>query len=78
MLETFYNNFGFVGAIVISFLCFAAFICWVAGIAGIAQLPESKSKNKKLLICIFFPPYPFFWLFYDIYRERKMMQKEIK
>ncbi|MBN2731596.1 MAG: hypothetical protein JXR26_04110 [Balneolaceae bacterium] len=73
MLETFYNTFGFFGAILVAFLSFAIFIFWVAGIAGIVYLPESKDKNKKLLFCVIFPPYPFFWIFYDINRERKMM-----
>ena len=76
MLETFFNTFGFFGAILIAFIGFAIFIFWVAGIAGIVYLPESKDKNKKILLCLFFPPYPFFWMFYDINRERKLMQDE--
>ena len=76
MLETFFNTFGFFGAILIAFIGFAIFIFWVAGIAGIVYLPESKDKNKKILLSLFFPPYPFFWMFYDINRERKLMQEE--
>jgi hypothetical protein len=76
MLEIFYNTFGFFGAILIAFLGFSIFICWIAGIAGIAYLPESKNRTLKLVLSIIFPPYPFFWLLYDIYQERKLMQEE--
>lgn len=75
MLETFFNTFGFFGAIMIAFIGFAIFIFWVAGIAGIVYLPESKGKNKKIIFSLLFPPYPLFWMFYDIYREREMMKE---
>ncbi len=77
MLETFYNTFGFFGAIFIAFLGFAFFIFWIAGIAGIAYLPESHAnKTTKLIFSVLFPPFPIAWLFYDIYREREMMRED--
>lgn len=76
MLETFYHTFGFFGAILVAFLCFALFILWVAGIAGIVYQPETKSKNIKLVLSIFFPPFPIFWLFYDINEERQRLKEE--
>ena len=76
MLETFYNTFGFFGAILVAFGCFAVFIFWAAGVAGIAYLPENSNKNVKLLLAILFPPYPIGWLFYDIYSEREMMREK--
>jgi membrane-bound ClpP family serine protease len=75
MLETFFQSFGFFGALFIALLAFCAFIFWFAGIAGIADLPASRKKNIQLIVCIVFPPYPFFWVFYDINRERKRMKE---
>lgn len=76
MLETFYNTFGFFGATCVAFLSFTLFIFWIAGIAGIADMPEGNNKNIKLIISALFPPYPFIWMFYDIYRERSLMRDE--
>lgn len=76
MLETFYHTFGFFGAILIAFLCFAFFILWVAGIAGLVYDPESETQTWQLVACVLFPPYPILWLFYDINNERKKMQEE--
>jgi len=79
MLQTFYNNFGFLGSISISFIIFLLFIFWMAGIAGISQFPESTQKNMKLAVSIVFPPYPIIWIFVDMYRQSQLMKdKEIK
>jgi uncharacterized BrkB/YihY/UPF0761 family membrane protein len=75
MLEKFFQMFGFFGALFVALLCFAVFIFWIAGIAGIADLPESRKKDIQLIVCILFPPYPFFWVLYDINRERKLMKE---
>ncbi|HKL19259.1 MAG TPA: hypothetical protein VJ905_09840 [Halalkalibaculum sp.] len=76
MLQTFYNNFGFFGSICLAFLGFLIFIFWIAGIAGIAQLPEEKNKNMKLVVSALFPPFPFIWLFYDMYRQKRLMKEQ--
>ena len=73
MLETFYNNFGFLGSIGIAMFIFLSFICWMAGIAGISQLPQSPKKNMKLFASVIFPPYPIIWVFVDMYRQRQLM-----
>lgn len=75
MLETFYNNFGFVGSILIAFGGFILFIFWIAGISGIAQLPDNRTKNLRLALCVLFPPFPIFWLLYDMYAQKKMMEE---
>ncbi|HYW34440.1 MAG TPA: hypothetical protein VE868_03435 [Balneolaceae bacterium] len=75
MLENFYHAFGFFGALAVALIGFSVFIFWVAGIAGIGNLPESRKKNIMLIACIIFPPFPFFWIFYDINRERKLMKE---
>lgn len=74
MLETFYDSFGFVGSVTISFLIFLSFIFWMAGIAGISQLKETDKKNIRLVISIIFPPYPIIWLFIDMYRQSQLMK----
>lgn len=79
MLKTFYDNFGFVGSIGISLFIFLCFTFWMAGVAGISQMPESKHKNVKLILSIFFPPYPIIWVFVDMYRQSQLMkEKEMK
>jgi hypothetical protein len=75
MLQTFYNNYGFVGSIAIAMLIFLCFIFWLAGVAGISQLPHSKKKNIKLICSVLFPPYPIVWVFVDMYRQRKLMNE---
>lgn len=78
MLQSFYNNFGFVGSIAIALFIFLCFIFWMAGVAGVSQLPESKKKNVKLVLSVLFPPYPIIWLFVDMYRQSQLMkEKEI-
>lgn len=79
MLQTFYENFGFIGSISLAFFIFLSFIFWMAGIAGLSQLPESKNKNLKLISSVVFPPYPIVWVFVDMYRQSQLMkEKEIK
>lgn len=76
MLQTFYNNFGFLGSISVAFFIFLSFIFWMAGIAGISQLPESKGKNLKLVGSVLFPPYPIIWIFVDMYRQSQLMKEK--
>jgi hypothetical protein len=72
MLETFYNNFGFAGALAIAFFLFIAFIFWAAGLAGICQFDESnRKKTIRLIIAILIPPYPFFWMIFDMILQKK-------
>lgn len=75
MLETFYNNFGFLGSVTFSFLIFLSFIFWMAGIAGINQLNDSAKKNMRLFFAVIFPPYPIIWLFLDMYRQSQLMKE---
>ena len=76
MLESFYNNFGFLGSIGIAMFIFLSFIFWMAGVAGISQLPHSTKKNLKLISSVIFPPYPIIWLFVDMYRQSELMKEK--
>ena len=79
MLQNFYQEFGFFGALAISAVCFFLFIFWVAGVAGIA-LPEDGGKVKdnkfEVLLALLVPVYPIGWLFVDMYKQRKLLQQD--
>jgi hypothetical protein len=75
MLETFYNNFGFIGSISIAFSIFIGFIFWMAGVAGISQQKPSIGKNVRLVFSVLFPPYPIIWVFVDMYRQSQLMKE---
>lgn len=77
MIEILYNSVGFFFALVILFVGFGVFIFWIAGLAGISALPDSKNRITKLIIGVLFPPYPFFWLIRDIFRQYKLMQEDV-
>jgi len=71
MLETFYNTFGFIGALTVSFVLFLFFIFWLAGLAGISLKKESnRKKTIRLIIAILVPPYPFFWMIWDMTTQK--------
>lgn len=74
MLESLYNTFGFFGSLGITFGLFILFILWVGGIAGIAWATDEDQKNIRIFFALLFPPYPLLWLFYDMYRQKKMME----
>lgn len=78
MLQDFYLDFGFFGALTIAAVSFFLFIFWVAGVAGIA-LPEDGGKVKdnkaQVILAIFVPIYPIAWLFVDIYKQRKLLKE---
>ncbi len=76
MLETVYNNFGFVGSLVISLGIFFFFIFWMAGVAGICQEHEGK-KNVliRLFIAILVPVYPVFWLISEMISQKRQLKR---
>ncbi|HLR24706.1 MAG TPA: hypothetical protein VK112_02480 [Fodinibius sp.] len=76
MLQTFYNSLGFIGSISIAFFIFISFIFWMAGVAGISQLKHDDFKQTKLFFAVIFPPYPIFWVLWDIYAESQFMKEE--
>jgi hypothetical protein len=79
MLKTFYTEIGFFGALLLALGLFVLFILWVAGIAGIT-LPVDGGKPRgskiEIVIAILVPVYPVFWLFYEMYHQRKFIKKE--
>ncbi len=76
MLESFYNSFGFIGALLISFLLFIFIIFWIAGLAGLTLTKKHRqAKSLQLIIAVLFPPYPLVWLVTDIIRQRREMSR---
>ncbi|MDX1618718.1 MAG: hypothetical protein R3224_08025 [Balneolaceae bacterium] len=76
MLQTFYNNFGFVGSLAIAFGGFMFVVFWMSGIAGICYEENGRYKTARIILSALFPPYPFFWVLYDMYEQRKRMKEE--
>lgn len=78
MLKTFYELFGFFGALSISLALFFFFIFWLAGLAGIT-LPVDGGKPKfnkwEVIVSIFIPLYPIYWLFRNIVEQHIFMRK---
>lgn len=78
MLQSFYENLGFFGALATAFFLFIFFIFWMAGLAGIA-LPYDGGRKKghtwQIILAVLFPPYPVIWLIMDMYLQKKYMQQ---
>ncbi|HBQ59503.1 MAG TPA: hypothetical protein DD671_07710 [Balneolaceae bacterium] len=79
MLQSFYENLGFFGALFTALLLFFLFIFWMAGIAGIT-LPydggRKKGNNWQIIVAVLFPPYPILWLLLDIFMQHRHMSEE--
>jgi len=75
MLETFYNNFGFTGALITAFLLFLCFIFWIAGLAGICMKNEDNRKKAfRIIVAVLIPPYPFCWMIWDMISQKKALK----
>lgn len=76
MLETFYNNFGFVGSLVIALLIFLFFIFWMGGVAGICKEHDSKKDSVfRLVMAVLIPIYPVVWLIFDMISQKKQLKR---
>ena len=77
MLQTFYNNFGFVGALAIAFFIFLFFIFWIAGIAGLCMKTDTPAPRHTAItvLAVLIPPIPFIWMVLEIYTQQKMLRK---
>lgn len=75
MLQVIHDQFGTVGSILVALFVFTLLILWVAAISGIHEYPYSE-KRKLLITFLFiaFPPYAFFWLAKDMYRQYKILK----
>lgn len=77
MLQTFYNNFGFLGSLGIAFAGFIFTIFWISGIAGISDSENTRFKSAKMVLSVIFPPYPFVWIIRDMYLQHQRMKGKI-
>ncbi|MEX0661741.1 MAG: hypothetical protein WEA58_00720 [Balneolaceae bacterium] len=76
MLETLYNYFGFVGALLVSLSVFFFFIFWIAGVAGICDHAEKDTPNKYLLFfAIVIPIYPVAWIIIDMIQQKRELRR---
>jgi len=76
MLETFYNNFGFLGSLVIALLIFFFFIFWMAGVAGICQGHDEKTDSiLRLVLAVLIPVYPVVWIIMEMISQKKQLKR---
>lgn len=76
MLESFYNNFGFVWSLVIALFIFLFFIFWMGGVAGISLEHEEKNESiVRLILAILIPIYPVAWLILDMISQKKQLKE---
>jgi integral membrane sensor domain MASE1 len=75
MLETFYKTFGFIPALLISFVLFMLFIFWMAGVAGICRQKKDDQSEMNIILAVFIPVYPIIWLISEMVRERKLLKR---
>lgn len=76
MIESFYNSFGFLGALGISVGCFILFLFWISGVAGIAEIPDDPKKNWKLVFGVIIPVYPIVWVWWDMFQQHSEMHHD--
>ena len=76
MLESFYNNFGFVGSLVLALLIFLFFIFWMGGVAGLCKEHDGKKDSMiRLVLAVLIPIYPVAWLILDMISQKKKLHK---
>jgi len=76
MLESFYNNFGFIWSLVIALFIFLFFIFWMGGVAGISLQHEEKNESIfRLILAILIPIYPVVWLIMDMISQKKQLKR---
>lgn len=76
MLETLYNYFGFVGALIVSLSVFFFLIFWIAGVAGICEHAEKDTPHKFLLfLAIVIPLYPVIWIILDMIKQKRELKR---
>lgn len=76
MLETFYNNFGFMGSLVVSLLLFLFFIFWMAGVAGICKQQNGEEATTiRLVFAVLIPLYPVVWILLDMISQRQKLKQ---
>jgi hypothetical protein len=77
MLETFYKTFGFIPALIISFLLFMLFIFWMAGVAGICRNKKASHSDLNIVLAVLIPVYPIIWIISEMIRERRLLRKTL-
>jgi len=75
MLESLYNNFGFLGSLVVSLFIFFFFIFWMAGVAGICDEHQGKRTTiVHLFFAVLVPVYPVIWLIAQMISQKRKLK----
>lgn len=76
MLENIYNNFGFIGSMLVSLLVFFFFIFWMAGVAGICKENDGKKASLlRLSLAVLIPVYPVIWIIIDMIVQKRELKR---
>ncbi len=76
MIESVYNNFGFVGSLFVSLALFFFFIFWMAGVAGLCENRKyGRFQSLVLLVAILIPVYPVGWIVWEMIDQKRQLKK---
>jgi hypothetical protein len=76
MLKTIFENFGFVGSLILSLVIFLFSILWLAGIAGITQSKDGgkvRYKSWMVWLSVVVPIFPIAWIISQIWNQFTVM-----
>lgn len=81
MLKTIFENFGFVGSLILSLVIFLFSILWLAGMAGITQPKDGgkvRYKSWMVWLAIVLPIFPIAWIISQIWNHFTVMNTSKK
>ena len=81
MLKTIFENFGFVGSLILSLVIFLFSILWLAGIAGITQTKDGgkvRYKSWMVWLSVVVPIFPIAWIISQIWNQFTVMNTSKK
>ena len=79
MIQRFYENFGFFGALFLSGFLFVLFVLWLAGLAGITvPFDGGKLRHNKwqIFVSVLVPIYPILWIIKETIVHKRDMAKK--
>ena len=81
MLKTIFENFGFVGSLILSLVIFLFSILWLAGMAGITQPKDGgkvRYKSWMVWLAVVVPVFPIAWIIRQIWNHFTVMNTSKK
>ena len=81
MLKTIFENFGFVGSLILSLVIFLFSILWLAGMAGITQPKDGgkvRYKSWMVWLAVVVTLFPIAWIISQIWNHFTVMNTSKK